>query len=1031
MHLKDYFKLYHCKCFFERPLTRYRRQLLFSLKVLTLLTLPLCIQANSPAFSQQINLTERNSTLRDVLMKIERQSGYQVLFTSEVLRGTKPVNITLKDNSLKQALDQLMENQPVDFELMQKNILIKKKVITLKIKPGITDTVRKGVVSLQGKVIDVTTRAPLSGATVNIVELGLNTMTNKDGFYIFKELPTGTFSINVNHVGILSQERAVNINKQHTTVENFYLIPNTINLKDVVVVAKAGKLGATSSLISKTAIEHIQATSLGDVLQLLPGGTTVNPSFNNVNKASLRQFAADNTGSFGTSIVMNGAPISNNANLQALNPSTAGVGASFSTSSGAGVDLRQISADNIESVEVIRGIPSVEYGDLTSGAILVKTKAGKEPLQLKVRVNPKISQAWIGEGFDIGKKSGSIFVDMDYTRSVDDQRSEYAGFERVTGNVQYTKTFFKKQPLYSNSFFSYSTNLDESRLDPDDAKLQLIRIGKDKSFRFNTTGKWNLQHKLAQSLNYVFSVNYAIQKGFQQELLSSYTYPLSYATENTTQPGQYVPSEYLSKVWIDGKPLNLFAKITDNFFVKIGKVNHRFLLGTEWRTDANSGDGKTYDLNLPPRMQGGNAARPRAYNDIPALNQFSLYAEDNIFAKIANRNFYLQLGLRYDNMQPFGGANSIEGGVLAPRINLSYELLKNFSLRAGYGVTAKSPSLLYLYPQNAYYDLVNFNYYPENPSERMVLITTKVFNIENHDLKIATNTKKEVGFDWIFSQKRRLTVSAFHEKTKNAYEFDVTQGSIKVVPVDIYTAQSKPVNAPPVLNPIPIRTDLFIADYMAPTNSRLNVNRGVEFDLDMGRFDDIRTSFTFNGALINSRSTSTDYYYLKQQVSGKDPSKIGVFDKGIGTESQRISTTLRIVHNIPEMRFVVTFSAQTIWSDWNKYLNDQSIPLGYIPVTSTGINTVWMNETERSAITSADKELYLHIAPERYITEKWKPLWLYNLRLTKEIGKSMGFSFFANNVFMHQPLERSTRYPSRSERRNPDLFFGTELSIKF
>ncbi len=44
------------------------------------------------------------------------------------------------------------------------------------------------------------------------------------------------------------------------------------------------------------------------------------------------------------------------------------------TTAGRGVDLRTVSAGNIESMEVIRGIPSVEYGNLTSGVVIVKTR---------------------------------------------------------------------------------------------------------------------------------------------------------------------------------------------------------------------------------------------------------------------------------------------------------------------------------------------------------------------------------------------------------------------------------------------------------------------------------------------------------------------------------------------------------------------------------------------------------------------------------------------------------------------------------
>lgn len=37
-----------------------------------------------------------------------------------------------------------------------------------------------------------------------------------------------------------------------------------------------------------------------------------------------------------------------------------------------GVDMRSISTDDIESVEIVRGIPSAEYGNLTSGLVNIK-----------------------------------------------------------------------------------------------------------------------------------------------------------------------------------------------------------------------------------------------------------------------------------------------------------------------------------------------------------------------------------------------------------------------------------------------------------------------------------------------------------------------------------------------------------------------------------------------------------------------------------------------------------------------------------
>jgi outer membrane receptor protein involved in Fe transport len=424
-------------------------------------------------------------------------------------------------------------------------------------------------------------------------------------------------------------------------------------------------------------------------------------------------------------------------------------------------------------------------------------------------------------------------------------------------------------------------------------------------------------------------------------------------------------------------------------------------------------------------MQSGAGYRPRPFKDIPALNQLSFYAEDNLTAIVGGRNISLQAGLRFDNIQPEGIWQTKTGTIFSPRFNFSYDLTKNISVHLGYGIAAKAPTLLYLYPDNAYYDLINFNYFAANPAERLVILTTRAFNTENKDLKILRNEKKELGFNWEFAPHKRLTVTAFYEKAKNAYSFGRSFSSIKMVPLDIYGIASAPSGQPPVLQDNPIRTDTFIADYSAPANDNIRVNKGIEFDLDLGRFDDLRTSFVANGAWINSRSTYKGYDFFKYLDAGKAPARIGIFEaKG----NERTSTTLRAIHNIPELRLVITFSAQTIWSQKNIRTGTDSIATGYIRRDNSQV--VWLSKGERDQISSSDKELFRNIAREDYITDSYNPLWLFNLRLTKEIGKHIGFSFFANNLFMNRRLESGTRNPNEFTRRNPALFFGTELNIR-
>lgn len=57
-----------------------------------------------------------------------------------------------------------------------------------------------------------------------------------------------------------------------------------------------------------------------------------------------------------------------------------------------GTDVRSISTENIESIQIVRGIPSVEYGDLTSGAVIINTKlvvsryvSKQKPIPISIR----------------------------------------------------------------------------------------------------------------------------------------------------------------------------------------------------------------------------------------------------------------------------------------------------------------------------------------------------------------------------------------------------------------------------------------------------------------------------------------------------------------------------------------------------------------------------------------------------------------------------------------------------------------------
>ena len=471
-----------------------------------------------------------------------------------------------------------------------------------------------------------------------------------------------------------------------------------------------------------------------------------------------------------------------------------------------------------------------------------------------------------------------------------------------------------------------------------------------------------------------------------------------------------------------GKPLNVFAKAVANMFTEFWGIGNRIIGGLEWKTDVNFGQGKVFDPLMPP----SSGLRMRPYSEIPALNQFSVYAEDNISKTLWNRDFKLQIGLRFDLVQP-GRSESLNA--LSPRINASVELVpKMLTLRGGWGITAKAPPLVYLYPDKAYFDFVNFSNIGQTgitKEQELSIITTKVYDTGNPALKIAKNMKSEIGldFDWA---GMRLSVTAFRELLRNGYAFGLDRSCFHIFELDKYEQVGTRTDSYPLLKTGVTVSDVVVS-YYKPLNNKVNDSKGVEFDFDFGQIKPIHTSFVLSGAYMVSDSySSTESYFQKNPDPKKGYKDIGVYASGDGSRYSRFSTNLRMIHNIPKIGFVVSLSMQTIWSDTHEYLGTENIhPIGYISASN-------LKYTELSEGDPISEDIQKQILDNRLIKETHKPLWLCNLRLTKEIGEYLGFTFFLNNVFRTNPLEESKRNPgSWSSSRNPSQFFGIEAWFKF
>lgn len=910
---------------------------------------------------------------------------------------------------------------------------------------------------------------PVGFATIHLLPQDVYTTTELDGTYLLKNVEPGETNISIQFVGMETIDTLVNLAAGKEYLFNFVMQETNFRLAEVTVLAEQSKAGeSTASNISKQAIDHLQASTIKDVMQLLPGATLQNSNMSVANNIYIRTIAPTSTSrsattatddahanmnSLGTAVIMDGAALSNNANMQMLSATMQGSNANVGVGStpAAGVDLRGISTDNIESVEVIRGIPSAQYGDLTSGAVIIKTKAGREPLRVKVNLNPYTYSVSASKGMQLGEKGGAFSISGDYAYDARQQEMAQQYYQRFTLRGLWTKTFFDR--LTTNTSLDLKFRKDTREKNPDDLRSEMAYGADEIGFRFNSNGSLSTPDAgWLKRLSYTVSFSFADKHSYRESILSNAYAPyLMSSTDGAvlaSVPGMriydrntgeeitnipegeehyrasYLPYSYFSRYDIYGKELNFQGSIKAHFNKRWEKSGNSILVGFDYKLDGNLGKGTVYDIDTPPQStSSASAYRPRAFKDIPFINQISGYVEDVFSHEFGNHELKLTGGVRFDFIN--------SKTAVTPRFNASFEVIpEKFFVRGGWGILAKAPTSLYLYPQDAYFEFVNYNTLGNESValENQGLIgTVRRFKTENPDLKIAKNTKSEVGFDFKFNERKMgLSVTGFYEELKDGYSMgtDLYTG-YHLIPYVTYKNLQKEADGRYTVE-VDKTSNIFVS-HSTPMNSLSTINKGVEYELNLGRIDAIRTSINVNGAWMHVKKVNNNHSYSSSTGGSNLEHHIGVYERGVSRNLNEVfNTTFRFTHNIPQIGFVITLAAQANWftKTWTEYGNDTMFEyyISYKDGKVHKFDPAMKDDPEFASLfeTKSDR---------RFIKEKYDPYVIFNLNVSKEIGDFLTASFFANNIFNTRPLYERKMYPGSYYELGMPTFFGFDLKI--
>ena len=877
---------------------------------------------------------------------------------------------------------------------------------------------------------------PLSFATVVISELGTGVSTDLEGKFRFTGTKGTEYTLNVSYLNHVDKKVKVKAGNSEPVV--IVLEEQSYELAEVVVMADYKKNQGSTAVINQQALEHIQPTSVADVLSLIPGGLFRESSATGFNRISLRQSGSDDNTSLGMAVVMDGIPQDNDG-FRASIPGLSTDEYSDRLGMNRGIDLKTLSTDHIRKIEIVKGISSAKLGNLSSGVIQTTSKIGITPAQLRMKVDPLTKLIYLGKGFRISPKMGYLHTGIDYTSVYDDRRDPMSKYSRLTGQVTYNNSvdvgdktlflFFKLSEVYTLN----QAKEDELTQDYNESfRNKYSRTGASFKAQMYDLGK------IVDNVEFIASADYTYDLIDRNRLVQTGTpLPSPLATEEGESEGIYLPSTYYSPFQIENKPLSLLTQLNAESLFETRSFRHKVIYGLSWKRTKNYGEGVMVDMTRPPYPGNNEYVRPVPNRSIPALSVGAAYAEEQL--KHSNRwfDFELNAGVRFTQMFNLDTKyTELRKLQVEPRINaaLSFNIglaggksLRNmFSF--GFGQENKLPTLDYIYPDRVYKDMIVLNAYTKQDDPFNHLITyTKIYDVTNNSLRPNRNTKYEAGWD-VEYEGYSLSLTFFKEHSDRGFESVAEYSPVR------YTRYVDPIDGQPIVGRRPEKED-YVADPYATfvdmdivRNSMKVEKKGLEYLLRFPKIIPLSTTVEINGAYYDTRYSSGAplQYHPAFRDDDRPQPYVGIYRRQDITRQRIFNTNLWFNTNIPRYKMIFTTFFQFIWLNEEMRINGDEYPSAYFD-TDGRLHTV----DDRILQSIKDGHTvwrHYHIYKEDF-SETLPVSLTVNFKVTKEFSRMIRASFFVNNILDINPLYKN-RY-NQNVRVWQKSFFGAEMTFSF
>jgi len=411
------------------PFSRIRNLLAFLVVLFCLLFMTNRVDA------QEISITYKNSTLKEVLKAIEKQTTFTFVYNNNMVDANRKVSIEAKKMGITQIMNLLLKNTGYNYKIVEKQIIISPEKFSDETNPSLpvgkrdsnASTVKSqqtDFIVLKGRVVSSKGNEPVIGAYLLVVDSKKGTSTDLDGYFTL-QVPLSSKKVTISCLGY----QRLDLDFNPANISNFKLI--TLNdateyLNEIVVQGYGSTtIKDATGAVSRLSSKEIESVPMGANVQSMLQGRA----------AGVNVMIQSASPTSPISVTIRGVSTLSSSGTQPLWVIDGVPDYSSNTTGDITNSLFNLNLSDLESIDILKDASATAiYGSrAANGVVMITTKRGIKGQAPTIDVNFKTGIQTLNSN-DL--KTLNVSEYKAFTETLGRQRIN------IDGNLGYSEKFF-------------------------------------------------------------------------------------------------------------------------------------------------------------------------------------------------------------------------------------------------------------------------------------------------------------------------------------------------------------------------------------------------------------------------------------------------------------------------------------------------------------------------------------------------------------------------------------------------------------